>query len=231
MPRAVVGTLVPGRYRKTAADFVKAFNAGDTKVTTGWYARYPAAWRPARWVGPKYWVAPVWTSVAAFCALAGPPVTYDYGSNVIIENNNVYVDGNQVATAEDYANQATQVADVGRKAEPAKDDEWQALGVFGMIQPDEKVAQRIFQLAVNKAGVIRGNYYDAVGDSTTPVYGSVDAKTQRTCWSIGEKKNVVFETGLNNLTQDQSTILVHYGTERTDQMILVRLEEPKANGK
>ena len=149
---------------------------------------------------------------------------------MIIENNYVFVDGNQVATAPQYAEQATQFADVGRK-EPAKDDPWQSLGVFGMIQPDEKIAQRIFQLAVNKAGVIRGNYYDAVGDTTTPVYGSVDPKTQRACWSIGEKKTVVFETGLNNLTQDQSTLLVHYGIERTDQMILVRLEEPKGTGK
>lgn len=60
------------------------------------------------------------------------------------------------------------------------------------------------------------------------VYGSVEPKTQRVAWSIGEKKDIVFEAGLSNLTQDQTTILAHYGKERTRQMTLVRLEEPQA---
>jgi hypothetical protein len=55
----------------------------------------------------------------------------------------------------------------------------------------------------------------------------VDKKTQRVAWSIGEKKDIVFETGLPNLTKDESTILIHYGKDRTEQMILVRLPEPK----
>jgi hypothetical protein len=37
----------------------------------------------------------------------------------------------------------------------------------------------------------------------------------------------VFEAGLNNLTQNETTVLVHYGKDRTQQMMLVRLEEPK----
>jgi hypothetical protein len=113
---------------------------------------------------------------------------------------------------------------------PADSDDWQPLGVFGLIQGDEQVAQRIFQLGINKAGIIRGNYYDAVADNTLPVYGSVDQKSQRAAWSIGEKKDIVFEAGLNNLTQDQSTVLVHFGKDRTDQMALVRLPEPADGG-
>jgi hypothetical protein len=138
------------------------------------------------------------------------------------------VNGDQVASADAYADQAMTVADQGRDAKPPKDDEWQSLGVFGMIQDDEKVAQNIFQLAINKDGVVRGNYYNAVADSNQPVYGSLDPKTQRVAWSIGDKKTIVYEAGLNNLTQAQTTVLVHYGKERTEQMLLVRLEEPKA---
>jgi hypothetical protein len=36
-----------------------------------------------------------------------------------------------------------------------------------------------------------------------------------------------FEAGVNNLTEEQTSVLVHYGKERTQQMVLVRLEEPK----
>ncbi len=66
---------------------------------------------------------------------------------------------------------------------------------------------------------------------TLPVYGSVDQTSQRAAWSIGEKKDVVFEAGLNNLAQDQTTVLVHFGKERSQRMLLVRLEEPKDGGK
>jgi hypothetical protein len=163
--------------------------------------------------------------------VAETPVVYDYGSNVVIQDDSVYVNGESAGSAADYAAQATTIADTGRAAQPAENDEWQPLGVFGMLQGDEKVAQRIVQLAVNKDGIIRGNYYDAVADNTLPLYGSVDKKTQRVAWSIGDKKEIVFETGLNNLTKEESTLLVHYGKDSTQQMILARLPEPKDDKK
>ena len=39
-------------------------------------------------------------------------------------------------------------------------------------------------------------------------------------------ENIVFETGLNNLTEDETTVLVHYGKDRTRQMGLVHIEQP-----
>ena len=47
-----------------------------------------------------------------------------------------------------------------------------------------------------------------VADNNLPVYGSVDPQSQRAAWSIGKRKDVVFETGLNNLTQEQTSLLV-----------------------
>jgi hypothetical protein len=98
-----------------------------------------------------------------------------------------------------------------------------------MVQGEETVANNLFQLAINKAGVIRGNYYDALGDNNLPVFGSVDQKTQRAAWSVGDKKDIVYEAGLYNLTQPECTVLIHYGSEKTRQMMLIRLEG-QANG-
>ena len=84
---------------------------------------------------------------------------------------------------------------------------------------------------MNNEGVICGNDDDAVSDNTLQVYGSMDRDSQRAAWSIGEKQDIVYEAGLNNLTQDQTTVLVHFGKERTEQMVLVRLEEPKEGAK
>jgi hypothetical protein len=134
---------------------------------------------------------------------------------------------NHGLTAANYAAQADQFVDTEWQAKLAENDDREPLGVFGLIQEDEKTAQRIFQLAVNEDGVVHGNYYDAVVDNTLPVVGSVDRKTQRVAWSIGDKKDIVFETGLSYFTKEDSTVLVHYGKDSTQQMILVRLEEPK----
>ena len=43
--------------------------------------------------------------------IAAPPITFDPGSTVVIEDNNVYINGDPVASAEQYADQATQFAD------------------------------------------------------------------------------------------------------------------------
>ena len=218
------GYFSPTAVRATAVGvrggYYPYFNAG-------WYRAHPVAWYPNRWVGGGIWYAPGWNTVADFVGVTAAPVAYDYGSTVVINDDVVYVDGVGVSTADDYAGQAAAIADAGRAAKPADTDEWQPLGVFGLVQPDDQTAQRIFQLGVNKAGVLRGNYYDAVADTSTPVYGSFDKKTQRAAWSIGDRKDIVFETGLPNLTKDEATVRIHYGKEKRQQMLLVRLEEPK----
>jgi hypothetical protein len=81
-------------------------------------------------------------------------------------------------------------------------------------------------LAVNKDGVIRGNYYNALTDTTEPVTGSVDKKTQRAAWTVGEKKSPVYEAGIINLTKDDTTMMVHYGKDRAQQFALFRIEKP-----
>jgi hypothetical protein len=102
-------------------------------------------------------------------------------------------------------------------------------GAFALVRGEEQTSDELFQLAVSKGGVIHGNYYDAFADRTLPVYGSVDKKTQRAGWSIGEKKDVVFEAGIANLTRDEAPILVHYGKDNTQQFTLVRIEQPKGD--
>src|SRR5262249_11261772 len=107
-----------------------------------------------------------------------------------------------------------------------KEEEWLPLGVFAMVQGDEKTSNHIFQLAVNKEGVIRGNYFDAVTDMTADVFGSVGKTNQRAAWTVGKSKSPVYEAGIANLTKEATTMLVHYGPDRTQQFTLIRIEEP-----
>ena len=60
--------------------------------------------------------------------------------------------------------------------------------------------------------------------------GSVDKRTQRVAWSVGSGKGIVVETGLYNLTQDESSALVHFGPTQTQQDLLVRVNQPSQDG-
>jgi hypothetical protein len=218
------GLHTQGTYVRTGFRYYHTF-------TPAWYTRYPGVWRAARWTAASVWLAATWAGVSTYCAYPETPAYYDYGETVVYQGDGVYFNGEQAATAEQYAQQAAQLSDAGREAASAEAEEWQPLGVFALVRGEEQTSDKIFQLAVNKEGIIRGNYYDALADNALPVYGSVDKKTQRAAWSIGEKKEVVFEAGIANLTRDETPILVHYGTSDTQQLALVRLEQPKEEGR
>jgi len=192
-----------------------------------WYAHYPNAWRAAAWTAGTFWAGANWGALASTCGYPVQPVVYDYGSTLVYEGDQVYYNGEPVATADQYMEQAAQIATQGAQAQPEANQEWTPLGVFGMVQGDEQDANKIFQLAINKDGVLRGNYYDALTDTTVPVYGAVDKTTQRAAWTIGERKDTVYETGIANLTEPETSMLVHFGKDRTQQWMLVRLEKPE----
>src|SRR5947209_6053329 len=131
-------------------------------------------------------LAPPGARYPSSCGYTEEPIYYEYGSNVVYQDDQVYYGAEPVATAEEYAQQATQIAAMGQDAKVTDKEEWISLGVFGMVQGEEKDANNIFQLALNKAGIIRGNYYNAISDTTTPVCGSVCQQTQRAAWTVGD---------------------------------------------
>src|SRR5262249_31019299 len=196
-----------------------------------WFAVHPGCWVVPAWPVGFYWMPITWPVFAPFFwgIPVVDPINYDYGSTVVYQGPNVYINGQDAGTAAQFAEQATTLAEQGQTANAPPTEEWKPLGVFALVQGDEKTSNNIFQLAVNKAGIIRGNYYDGLLDTTTEVYGSVDKKTQRAAWTIGKKKDRVFEAGIYNLTQQECPCLVHIGTQQTDQMLLVRMEQPKTD--
>ena len=68
-------------------------------------------------------------------------------------------------------------------------------------------------------------------DSTSLVYGSVDPKTQRAAWTVGDSKTPIYEAGIANLTKNETTMMVHYGKEGSQQYTLFRIERPAEEDK
>jgi hypothetical protein len=198
--------------------------------TPAWCGHHPWGWCPAGYTAAAWataaWRVATWPVVGTWFAWDATPAYYDYGNNVTYQDNSVYYGDQPVATSQQYYQQAVDLSGSTTAAQTTSDAQWLPLGVFGLMADGQTAPTMVFQLAVDKNGAIKGNYYDQVADSTTPVTGSVDKKDQRAAWHVGDNKSLVIETGLYNLTQDRSTALVHYGADRTQQYVLVRMTKP-----
>jgi hypothetical protein len=216
-------------------------NAGNryaSAYTSGAYRRgavggypYNRAWN-AR--GPYYgWrttsAAALGTYLGASWAAAGTqPAYYAYGSggNVYYQDNSVYVNGQAAGTPEQYAQQATALV----TAAPAKvdDTDWLPLGAFAFTREGVSDSQSMIELAINKQGVLAGTYYNQTTDVSRPLKGALDQKSQRVAVGFADDKNadVVLETGVYNLTQEEAPGLLHLGTKDSTPVLLVRLQPP-----
>jgi hypothetical protein len=191
-----------------------------------WYAANPGAWAPAGWTAGRAWSTATWPAVGASLGWGSvQPAAYNYGTNVTYQGNEVYYGDQPAATAEEYYQQASAVAE-SAPATSVSADEWLPLGVFALVQKEQSDPHFVMDLAVNKSGAVAGNYSDLVSGTTVPIQGAVDKKTQRVAWTVGKNKTTVCETGLYNLTQDEAPALIHMGKDKTQQWLLVRMKQP-----
>ncbi len=87
-----------------------------------------------------------------------------------------------------------------------------------------------FQLSVSREGLVSGGYESTLTGDAKPIAGQVDKATQNVARRIGDNKETVFTTTLANLTQDVSTVAIHFGKDRVQTWLLVRMPEPPAAG-
>ncbi|MEO8270076.1 MAG: protocadherin, partial [Aureliella sp.] len=220
-----------GRYNSAVA--VRGNYNNWNMYGPGWYSNHPGAWFAAGMTANAIWQTATWNSVGAWMSYpATQPTYYDYGNNVDYQGGSVYVNGEDAGTSQQYYDQASQIAQVGAQADTSNTSEegqWLPLGVFALTKTGETKSQVSIQLAVNKQGIIRGNYTDTDTGKTQVVQGSVDKQTQRVAFTVGDDKSDLIETGLYNLTKDEAPALVHIGKDKTEQWLLVRLNKPAAD--
>lgn len=205
---------------------VRAAGAAYPHYDAGAFAGYANAWRPANVASPSLYNATGYGALAGGLGLAAAAAPYDYGGNVVAQPSAVYVNGDVAGTPQEYAAQASAVASVGQTTQPAADSNWMPLGVFAVVEGNATSSDDVFQLAVNPQGIIRGNYHNLRTDQVDTISGSVDKKTQRTAWTIGNDQAPVYEAGIANLTKDVTPMLVQNADGQSHQMSLVRLPEP-----
>ena len=179
----------------------------------GWWAGGPGVRPPIYhpWYRPGGWGRWHWWAGATVGALTGwfvgsawsRPVYYNYGGggNVYYESNTVYVDGSEYCSADEYYQQAEQIAEsVPEYSEDqAEQLEWLPLGVWAVTQEGVTDSNRLIQLAVNKEGVIAGTYYNETTSSSIPIEGSVDQGNAACCVATARRKELQYRHGNGDL--------------------------------
>ena len=156
------------------------------------------------------------------------PRYYNFGENVYYVDNTVYADGQPIATADEFAEQAQAIAQSVPDVEP-DDVEWLPLGVFALCQDGEPTGPdpTIFlQLAISKEGIIAGTLQNKATDNAFEIEGTIDRESQRAAWGRVGEDWPIMESGIANLTQDDAPALLHFADGQTQQWLMVRLEEP-----
>jgi hypothetical protein len=136
--------------------------------------------------------------------------------------------------AEQYNEPVKQLATTVEQPPPpmppqeGKDAEWMPLGVFALVQEKKGDPVMFFQISLSRDGRISGGFESTLTGDQKPIAGQVDKQTQNVAWRVGDNTGTVFATTLANLTMDVSTVAVHFGSERVQQWLLVRMPEPPA---
>ena len=162
---------------------------------------------------------------------------YDYGSggSSYYDGTTVMADGEAIPVNE-YAQQAEDIAlslpDAETDSSDTVDEDWLPLGVFAIAQEGKQsVTPTMFmQLAIRNDGVVAGTYQNKESGETAALEGMVDQNSQRVAWTFSGKSSPIIETGIQNLTMNETQILVHFGEGRTETYLMVRVENPEAKG-
>jgi hypothetical protein len=199
-----------------------------------WWRRRP--WDVSADISPWWWWStPTWADEAAFYGpdLGSAPIPYDPGTDAFYDGNNYDVDGNDQGSAADASQQAIDLSNapvdeypVPEPAPAGQPQEWLPLGSWALTQQEQGDAVLYFQISVDRDGIVGGGYKNALTGDEQPIVGRLDKRSQRLAWHIANNPQTVFETGLTSLNYDVAGVFVHFGTDQTQNWLLVRLPSP-----
>lgn len=114
----------------------------------------------------------------------------------------------------------------GKNSEDFAGNGWLPLGVFALTRESKYFpSPKIFmQLALNKSGELAGNLYDSAYEENFPLIGQVESNTQRAVWKMLHSANSpIIETGLYNLTLNETPVKFTYADGSVQDFFLVRV--------
>jgi hypothetical protein len=189
---------------------------------TSWYRDHPKAWRTNGHL--DLWKGVSWNDLNSTFGNGWDAFPYDYGTELTYDGNVVYLEGRPIAQSNLYNERAAELARIGSQSAAGYATTWMPLGVFEAIPPNQKSSNMLMQLAVSKDGILRGNFYDTADQNVQPLEGSIDKNIARAVWFVADKRDILFDTSLYNLTRRELAVLTHIGKDKNQRWTLVRLQ-------
>lgn len=177
------------------------------------YNRHPAYW-DAR---ADYWRRNAWGDYNSWLGYGwGSPYYYD-------DSDGLYYS---------YDNYQPQTS--AAPAAPAtipQPNEWYPIGIFALSSSPEtsSTSNFIYQLAVNQQGQVDGTLYNTSTNLVYDVEGTLNKETQVVSFRVANDTAPIMSTGLFNLTQEQTSILVQFVNGSQETWTLTRLNEQQAS--
>jgi hypothetical protein len=190
-----------------------------------WCEQHTWAWlptdvQPENW-NSRIWSAPTWPELTRHLSSNAAPL--DYGRRLLFNNGKALLDAHVVATLEDHFIQARTAIESASDLPQVPADNWLPLGIFSLAQLGAQQPDRIFQLAVNSHGVLRGNSFVPGADELKEVRGAVDLTTQQVVWTSGSRETSLVETGLSNLSSHAAPTWLLSDTQTAFPCLLIRI--------
>lgn len=188
---------------------------GNQPFTTAWYEHHPQAWHHHHHHDHDAWQV---ATAAAVVGWLGWQVQPYYNPTIVYEPIPV-----ETVIVED---QASDVAVNQTTATTVSDaaDEWLTLGAYTLRTGSGDPGTRILQLAVDREGHVRGNYFDMITNAAHNVYGLIDEHTQQVRWTLESNRQLTFVATLDQLTRSLGVVHVQLPGGERQQWQLVRME-------
>jgi hypothetical protein len=137
-----------------------------------------------------------------------------YGNYILVQNYN------------DFYNQTIYLARHIPQVDP-QSVRWMALGVYALapIYGPDVSPNDYFTLAASPDGLIGGVYFNPDKNQNEEIIGIIDSKSLRAVWKFIGSDWPIFEAGLLNFTEEQSTAIVHYPDGNREAQLMIKLEE------
>lgn len=210
-----------GQLQNRAQDWKAAAASGPQPFSPAWYAEHPQAWQYSH-PHADAWAVATAAGVATWFGWATAPYGATSGTSAEGEADQTQAED---PAEEPSAEEAQALAKNGAAA-PSDDSQWLPLGVYALAPQNQNETTLLVQLAVNKEGILRGNYYDLISNQGQAIQGAVDLKSQQSAFTVG-KGQAVFSTTIGHLTNKSTPVSLVLDGDRTLQWKLVRLEQSK----
>ena len=163
-----------------------------TAFTPDWYAKHPQAWRPAK-SSADWWKTADVATVSAWLGQPVQPVQPVTAAGTAADSGGAVTTAGGADIGADGLQSVLVLPAGHQNAVGPADSDWLPLGVFAVVPPgvaqQSGQAHNYQQLAIDRQGPIKGNFFDTISGTVQPITGTVDRTalnaTSKASWTVG----------------------------------------------